>query len=313
MHLMPWEIDSALSVSEKLRRSSYYLHKGDDVRLDFILNLSDAIIDWDKSKLDKQFFIDKFKSLKQINNWSDYNTKIYEGNEMWGHLDAFRDVVNDDVECDAYVSLTPNIYFHNTLLFYVFRSMESINHDYYWITPEVVKLWDSSWDMLVNKNYMDVPYDEHHLIDSYAIEKVVNDSLSEISLVESQSSHFKWAGWFDVHSSKLFDLIMYPDYWKGYGPMDSFFLYVLGTINNWESNQTEHRDVLKEVYDKLNFKQYILKNQIAQSAEQFNPNRKLYEDRLTLKSERQKQRDIIESGISKDIESAIKKLIGELT
>ncbi len=52
MHLMPWEIDAALLVSEKLRKSSYYLQKGDDVLLDFILNLSDAIIDWDKSKLD---------------------------------------------------------------------------------------------------------------------------------------------------------------------------------------------------------------------------------------------------------------------
>ena len=120
MHLMPWEIDAALSVSDKLRRSSYYLQKGDDVRLDFILNLSSAIIDWDKSKLDKQFFIDKFNSLEELNNWSDYNTRIYEGNEIWGHLDAFRDVVNDDYECDAYVSLAPNVSFHSSLLFYVF-------------------------------------------------------------------------------------------------------------------------------------------------------------------------------------------------
>ena len=313
MHLMPWEIDSALSVSEKLRRSSYYLQKGDDVRLDFILNLSDAIIDWDKSKLDKQFFIDKFKSLNQVNDWSDYNTKIYEGNEIWGHLDAFRDVVKDDVECDAYISLTPNIYFHNSLLFYIFRSIESINHDYYWITPEVVKLWDSSWDMLVNEHFIDVPHEKHHLIDSYSIEKVVNDNLNNVSLTKSTSDYYKWAGWFDVHSSKLFDLIMYPDHWKGYGPMDTFFIYVLGTFKNWTSNQSDQRETLKKVYEKLNFQQYILKNQIAQSAEQFNPNRKFYEDRLTLKSERQKQRNIIESGIGKDIETTIAKIIGELS
>jgi hypothetical protein len=284
MHTMPWEIDSALSMSERLRRCSYYLQAGDEVRLDFIMNLSDAIIDWDKSELDKQFFIDKFNSLEKLNNWSDYNSRIYEGDEVWGHLDAFRDVVNDDYECDAYVSLSPNTSFHNSLLYYVFRSIEGINHDYYWINPQVVKLWDESWDVLVNDHYMSVPYDKHESIDYHTIEKVVNDNLNDVQLIENtnyltyHSPYYKWAGWFDVHSSKLFDLIMYPDHWKGYGPMDSFFIKLLSYIKD------------SPMDDKINFKQYIIRNQIVQSGDQFDINRSVYEDRLVLKNQRGKQR-----------------------
>ena len=75
LHIMPWEIDSALTLCNKLRFASYYLSEGDDVIFDLILNLSDGIIDWDKSKLDKDFFIEKFNQLEIINKWPSYMVK----------------------------------------------------------------------------------------------------------------------------------------------------------------------------------------------------------------------------------------------
>tara|TARA_B100000073_G_scaffold340147_1_gene339554 strand:+ start:231 stop:1199 length:969 start_codon:yes stop_codon:yes gene_type:complete len=311
LHCMPWEIDSCFSVCESLRRNSYYLSENDSVQFDFFLNLSDAVIDWDNSKLDKQFFIDKFNSMEKLNDWSNYKPFIYEGNEMWGHLDAFRGMVEDKDECDAYLSICPNVRFHNTLLFYIFRSMESIREDNYIINPEVVKLWDSSWDVLVNHKYKDIPYEEHEDIDCYNTEKVVNDNLTNVKLVENTEPHYKWAGWCDVHSSKLLDTVMYPKHWKGYGPMDTFFAYVLGTFRNWGGSNPEFANDLKMVFDGMNFKQYIIRNQIATSSEHFDLTRDFYEKRIKLKSKRQKQRDLIEAGIEKDIESTIENIIGE--
>ena len=58
------------------------------------------------------FHCSKNKALTSCNLRS---KKIYKDDEIWGHLDAFRDVVKDDVKCDAYISLTPNIYFHNSI------------------------------------------------------------------------------------------------------------------------------------------------------------------------------------------------------
>ena len=62
-HLMPWEIDYALQSFTQFKKSKYYLQEGDTVKIDSFLNLSNYIIDWDKSKLPKEFFIQKYKDL----------------------------------------------------------------------------------------------------------------------------------------------------------------------------------------------------------------------------------------------------------
>jgi hypothetical protein len=321
---MPWEIDSGTLVCESLRRNRYYLNPTDEVQFDLALNLSSAIIDWDKSKLDKQFFIDKFNLLKKLNEWSNYKPTIYDGDEIWGHLDAFRNVVKDEDECDAYLSLCPNVRFHNSLLFYFFRSMESVNTDKYIINPQVVKLWDNSWDVLVNENYIHIPYENHHKIDCFTTEKVVNDNISKIELIENnnledmlyknnsmtiQTPNYKWAGWCDIFSSKLVDLIMYPDHWKGYGPMDTLWLNLLRQLMG--DNTLINPNTNKTPGDWINFKHYVLKNQIATSSVDFDVTRNFYESRLSLKSERQKQRDVIEENISKDHDTILIRIIKE--
>ena len=53
---MPWEIDYALLMFEKLKRSSYFLSKDDTVYISAALNLTDYAIDWNESKLPKEYF-----------------------------------------------------------------------------------------------------------------------------------------------------------------------------------------------------------------------------------------------------------------
>jgi hypothetical protein len=60
---MPWEIDYALLTFMQLKKSLYYLDSNDKVYLDSALNLSSFLIDWDKSKLPKEYFISKYESL----------------------------------------------------------------------------------------------------------------------------------------------------------------------------------------------------------------------------------------------------------
>ena len=55
---MPWEIDYALLTFSQLKKSLYYLTNDVNITIDSVLNLSSNIIDWDKSELPKEYFIE---------------------------------------------------------------------------------------------------------------------------------------------------------------------------------------------------------------------------------------------------------------
>ena len=62
-HIMPWEIDYALLSFTQLKKTSFYLPKDVEIKIDVALNCSNYLIDWNETKLPKQFFIDKFNDL----------------------------------------------------------------------------------------------------------------------------------------------------------------------------------------------------------------------------------------------------------
>ena len=64
MTVMPWEMEQFIEMTTQLRRNSYYLNLQEiDFIFDVTFNLSDEIIDWDKSKLPKQYYVDQFNGL----------------------------------------------------------------------------------------------------------------------------------------------------------------------------------------------------------------------------------------------------------
>ena len=83
---MPWEVDYALLQFMQLKKASQHLN--DDIYFHIGLNLSSHIINWDESKLPKEYFINKFNANLKMLDWAkDVNVTIYEGGELWGHLD----------------------------------------------------------------------------------------------------------------------------------------------------------------------------------------------------------------------------------
>jgi hypothetical protein len=63
---MPWEIDYALLTFTQLKKSKYYLPENVNITIDSALNLSSYLINWDESKLPKEFL------LKSIINYPYY-------------------------------------------------------------------------------------------------------------------------------------------------------------------------------------------------------------------------------------------------
>jgi hypothetical protein len=240
-HIMPWEVDYALLTFIQLKKASFHLSPEDKIFVDVGLNLSSYITDWEKSKLPKSFFIDKFNALLKLLDWATVRPIIYEGNELWGHLDLEKNQVESHI--DYYIGICPDMWFHEHLLFYLIESAKNIPDKYFIITPEIHKLWDWTWDELVNENYQNVPYENWNKSDIFNIQSKLSE-LNEPYL--QQATRFKYAGWFDLYSKDFIELIPIPDDWKGYGPWDYYSMLV--------------SDIATQ--KGYNIKEYILKNQL---------------------------------------------------
>ena len=287
---MPWEVDYALLQFMQLKKSSLNLYPEDKIYFHIGLNLSSHIINWNESKLPKEFFINKFNAALKMLDWAkEVNVTIYEGDELWGHLDLEK--VQMDPKIDYYMSICPDMWFHEYALFYIIESAKQVKDKYFIITPEIHKLWDWTWDELVNENYKDVTYEDWNKSDIFEIQ---SRALGE-PYVE-QTSRFKYAGWFDLYSKDFMELIPVPDDWKGYGPWDYYSILI--------------SDIA--VKDGIDIKEYVLRNQIIF---EYHPNKEdkgnfadYYKDLLSL-NKIENQRQVIESKFPHYIEQWTNKNI----
>lgn len=277
-HLMPWELDYAILSFSKLKQSSYFLSSQDKVYIDVCLNLSSNIINWNESKISKQYFIDKYNALLPLLDWATCNSLIYEENKLWGHLDIQKKWIEPHI--DYYIGMCPDMWFHEYLLYYIIESAKQIKNKYFIITPEIPKLWDWTWDELTNEHFQHIPYNEWNKTSIFDIQSKMSE-LNEPIL--KQANSFKWAGWFDLYSKSFVEeLVPIPNEWVGYGPWDYFGMIV--------------SDLAKQ--KGVDVKEYILRNQIIFEYHPDKDNKNnftnYYKDMLVL-NKIENQRQVIES------------------
>jgi hypothetical protein len=200
-HIMPWEIDYALLSFTQFKKSKYYLSKEDNITIETVLNLSSYIINWDNSKLPKQFFIDKYNEISNL--LIDYNhiKRIYDGDKIYGHLNLQKECISSEV--DYYMGICPDMYFSEHLLAYMIEGAKSIKNEYFVITPQISKLWDNSWDILVNPLYQDIPYETWFETDIFDI--IHNDNNLNLDIILTPINQSKYAGWFDLWNKNFYE------------------------------------------------------------------------------------------------------------
>jgi hypothetical protein len=219
---MPWEIDLALLTYDRIAKSLQYIN--DDIILESRLNLSSYIINWNESRLPKEFFIDKYKDLEKIlTGRLTHNSKVYDGDQLYGHLDLEKEAYDENI--DGYINICPDIWFSEQALYYMIEASKQIPNKYFVITPQISKLWDSSWDSLVNPIYNDIPYENWNKQDMFNIINNQKNSTQEISLHPIYYS--KYAGWIDLYSKSHYEVLA-PiwDEWKGKGGWDLYSMIV---------------------------------------------------------------------------------------
>ena len=241
---MPWEIDYALLTFTQLKKSKYYLPEDVSITIDSVLNLSSFLINWDESKLPKEFFIEKYNTLSILLKDYTHNTKIYTGDELHGHLEMQRECISPEI--DYYISICPDMYFSEYLLSYLVQAAQSIPNKYFVLTPQICRMWDESWEVLTHPQFAVGPhYGWEKTTDIFDVDNYLHTTQDEVGI--TPINQLKWAGWFDLYSKDFYeDLARVPDEWKGYGGWDTYGLFA--------SNYAKHKG--------LDFQQYRLDGQI---------------------------------------------------
>jgi len=224
--LLPFEIEDLAITLVGLKRNSVYLDNSVvKIKLDITMCLSDELTDWDKSILPKEYFDKRIRELLSVYcDWCEYDLNVEYGNEIIGCLSHRRNSWKANADADFFIWLDTDIYFKDITLSTIITSYIGIRDsgfDSFVLTPQIVRQWDNTWDVLVNKNFINHPINYQSKADIY---KDIHSVEDDMGIVECPT--FKFAGgWFTLISKKLFDIIGLPESFGHYGPDDTFMMY----------------------------------------------------------------------------------------
>jgi hypothetical protein len=285
IHLLPHEIDWFEWQIKQLKQGSYYLEENDKVIIDVTLNLN--LINWDHSQLPKQFFIKKFNQIKKLCDWCETQFIVDEEDKCLGCDDKRREAIRSTT-ADNILYLDSDLIFKPELLSYIICAAKIVEEPYYIISPQTIKMWDNSWDVLVNKKHINTPADMeiYHNTDPF---KSISDPIEDISIVPINQFKFG-GGWFNLLSTKLLKLTDIPDSFGPYGIDD---LYVMVCC-----------DIMKQ--KGYNVQQYILEGEIV--TENFKYRWNPYQEFLYLINKQNEFRKQAESNLAIEIKKFINKI-----
>ncbi len=221
---MPYELDHFEWQSKQLKIGSSFLSDTDKIIIDATLNLN--LVDWDKSSMPKEFIINKFNQIKELWDWAETKFIIDTDNKCLGCDDKRREAIRT-TSADNILYLDSDIIFKPELLKYMLDASSAIPNEYYIISPQVYKLWDNSWDCLVNDKFINFKASQDYAItDPYAI---VSHSTDVITI--KPINEFKFGGgWFNLLSTNLLKLTDIPDSFGPYGIDDTYVMICCGIL-----------------------------------------------------------------------------------
>lgn len=286
VHLLPHEIDWFEWQSKQFKLGSYYINSNDKVIIDVTLNLN--LVDWGKSQLPKQFFIDKFNQIETLWDWAKTQFIIDEENKCLGCNDKRREAIRSTT-ADNILYLDNDLLFRPELLYYIREAAKNTNQDYYIISPQTARMWDDSWDVITNKQYLNIPSNMERYYNNDPFEIIVNVSEEDLNLVPINQFKFG-GGWFNLISTKLLKFTDIPNSLGPYGIDD---LYVMICC-----------DIMKK--RKYNIQQYVLEGTIV--IENFKYRWNPYKNYLHLLNKQDEFRKQAENNLNQEIQNFINRI-----
>ena len=168
-------------------------------------------------------------------DWTHKNIfDVVDDNSVLGCNDKRRNSIRKYADTTSHFTyMDCDIFFPMYMLNYIFRSLEQIDKEYHIVNPQILKLWDASWDVISNDRWLHYGFDSFiwKSYDHYALDKECFDYLDEVGIKPIPTIKFG-GGLFCTFSSNLLKLVDIPDTFPGYGLDDTFVAtccqYMLG-------------------------------------------------------------------------------------
>lgn len=251
---LPYEIDELEQIINQLKRSSYYVNSNYEWILDVSIGVSDYLVDWYKSKLPKSYFIDKLHYLASKCDWCQVDFSTNEN--ILGCVSQRRNTLKEYNDADYFIWLDTDIIFDERTLSYVEYAITNTINGYPMsiITPEIVRIWDETWDCLVNDRYIKKQLGYQLSNDPYLDSGIKGEvSIMGMSNDVPGQPELKFAGgWFTCLSGDLLRRIGIPDSLGHYGLEDTFIME--GAYHLEKLGEDIHQFKLKNVVVCENYK-----------------------------------------------------------
>ncbi len=220
---MPQELEDLALTLDRLKRNSVYLDGTANYKVDITMCLSDELTDWENSKLPKEYI--KERTIELVETYLDWCLwdLQWDNPNILGCVSQRRFSLKNNPDADFFIWLDCDMLFKDTTLYYItsaYQMAKQSNLENIIVTPEFVKQWDNTWDVVTNKNYLNKPINYH--LDS----NIYYDSLPQLEEVAvKEIPAFKFAGgWFTLISKSLLNEIGIPESFGHYGLEDTFVM-----------------------------------------------------------------------------------------
>ena len=219
IHIFPHELNNYKRIVDRLNVSMFNLNIN-DIEVWVTLNLNKTILDFKKIP-DIDLITEQFKNITDqlvVN----YKLRINLQDDFLGVNEHRIETINNSNINDYIMFLDSDLFFNHNLLKKHIEYANSLKKEnkLFIITPQCIRLWDATWDCIVNMNFLKKPLGYYKKVDPSEITKKTYGNLSLNKL-----SKFKWAnGWFTGMSAELAKLVNIPKSFKGYGPDDTYMM-----------------------------------------------------------------------------------------
>ena len=286
---LPYEIDELENTLTQLRKASYYLDNKTEWVIDVTLCTSNDMVNWKKSSLPKKYFEEKLLKLSTQTDWC---AKYFRtSDKIKGCVSQRRNCLIEHNQADYFIWLDTDIIFDERTLSYFENAIKSISKftQYTILTPEIVRIWDSTWDCLVNDKFLDKPLDYQKTNDPYKDSGVKGDiTITGVKNQIPNQPRFKFAGgWFTCISADLLRKVGVPKSFGHYGYEDTFLM--------WASEK------LSATTD-IDIKQFKIKNLVVCENYKYRNNIHLISN-LSVYDRREEFKKIAESNFKDELEN----------
>ncbi len=213
----PWEIDDIERQVNTMILGSYLIEDPRNIVWTIVMNTD--VVDWEKSKIQENYFVDKLEYLNHIVN-KYYTSDFKVDNSIKGCTDLRRSMIQ--TQQDYVIWLDSDLFFSYLTLPYLIKASKLLKTDRFIMSPQIIKYWDNSWDVLVHNKFLNEPYNQRDNFDLYSLNDLVVSN--ECNIKENFNIKFG-GGWFNLIPNSLVKSIPLPYELGHYSPDDTYYSF----------------------------------------------------------------------------------------